>query len=75
MNFQNLNLTPDEEELIRTTLDEYRKEKMREEAILAHREQLFDLTIATVDAIGIRETKNILRDILSDLRRENTDHD
>lgn len=69
MNFGKYDLSPEEERALEDTLLKIRVEKAREEAINFHRDQLFDMTVAAIDAIGTEEVKRLLKDLLSDLRR------
>ena len=47
---------------------EIRERNAEKERINQHKEQLVDLVIATLDAIGLEETKRIIREINKELR-------
>ncbi len=47
---------------------EIRERNAEKERINQHKEQLVDLVIATLDAIGLEETKRIIREINRELR-------
>lgn len=47
---------------------EIRERNAEKERINQHKEQLVDLVIATLDAIGLEETKKIIREINRELR-------
>ena len=68
------NLTEEEFELIDKTLEKYREEKAKQEAIEAAHQYLRNTIITTIDAIGLEETKRIIRAINSDLRRSGIDN-
>ncbi len=69
--------------MIEVTEDEYkecvewikkmRAEREKERAYELHRQQFEDLTMATVDAIGLTQTKQIVRQINRQLRGVSTD--
>lgn len=48
---------------------EIRERNAEKERINQHKEQLVDLVIATLDAIGLEETKRIIREINRELRK------
>lgn len=47
---------------------EIRERNAEKERINQHKEQIVDLVIATLDAIGLEETKRIIREINRELR-------
>lgn len=47
---------------------EIRERNAEKERINQHKEQLVELVIATLDAIGLEETKRIIREINRELR-------
>ena len=47
---------------------EIRERNAEKERINQHKEQLVELVIATLDAIGLEETKRIIREINKELR-------
>lgn len=60
-------LSSEEFDLVVKTLNEHRAEKAKEEVIQAHEDMLRDLIIVTIDAIGLDETKRLVRAINADL--------
>lgn len=67
-------LNAEEFDLVSETLRDYRKEKAKQAAIEAHDLILRDAVTHTIDAIGLEETKRIIRAIHSDLRRTSADY-
>lgn len=63
------NLTKEEIRACWDLITKMREEKRKEEAIQKNKEHLEDVITATIDAIGLEETKRIVRDINRNLRR------
>lgn len=63
------NLTKEEVRACWDLITKMREEKRKEEAIQKNKEHLEDVVTATIDAIGLEETKRIVRDINRNLRR------
>lgn len=63
------NLTKEEARACWDLITKMREEKRKEEAIRQNKEHLEDVVTATIDAIGLEETKRIIRDINRNLRR------
>lgn len=61
-------LTTEETTACLELIAKMREERAREQAIMAHKQAFEDLTIATIDAIGLEETKRIVRGIHTALR-------
>lgn len=61
-------LTKEEVDACLELVQKMRAEREHERAIALHRQQIEDLVTATIDAIGIVETKKIIRSINRDLR-------
>ena len=56
MNFGKYDLSPEEEKALENTLLKMRAEEARQEAINFHRDRLFDMTVAAIDAIRSRRS-------------------
>lgn len=61
-------LTKEETDACLEMIQKMRAEHERERVIALHRQQIEDLVTATIDAIGLVETKRIIRGISRDLR-------
>jgi len=61
--------TDEEVAAVTELLTKMRQERWLAEAIQQNKEHLEDVVAATVDAIGLEETKRIVRDINRNLRR------
>lgn len=61
-------LTKEETDACLELVQKMRAEREHERAVALHRQQIEDLVIATIDAIGVVETKQIIRSINRDLR-------
>lgn len=61
-------LSSEEFDLVTKVLKEHRAEVAKKEAIQAHAVMLRDLIVATIDAIGLEETKRLVRAANADLR-------
>lgn len=61
-------LTKEETEACLEMIQKMRAERERERVLALHRQQVEDLVTATIDAIGLDETKRIIRRISRDLR-------
>ncbi len=61
-------LTKEETEACLEMIQKMRAERERERVLALHRQQVEDLVTATIDAIGLDETKRIIRHISRDLR-------
>ena len=61
-------LTKEETNACLELIQKMRAERERERVIALHRQQVEDLVTATIDAIGLVETKRIIRSISRDLR-------
>lgn len=61
-------LTKEEVEACFELVQKMRAEREHERRVALHRQQIEDLIITTIDAIGIDETKRIIRSINRDLR-------
>ena len=61
-------LTKEETNACLELIQKMRAERERERVIALHRQQIEDLVTATIDAIGLVETKRIIRSISRDLR-------
>ena len=62
-------LTSEEAEACLELVQKMRAERERERAITIHHQQIEDLVAITINAIGLEETKRIIRDINRNLRR------
>lgn len=62
-------LTEEEIKAVEELLTKMREEKRKEEAIRQNTEYLENIVMATIDAIGLEETKRIVRDINRNLRK------
>jgi hypothetical protein len=67
-------LTSEEFDLVSETLNKHREEKEKQAVIEAHDLILREVVTHTIDAIGLDETKRIIRAIHADLRRTSADH-
>ena len=67
-------LTSEEFDLVSETLNKHREEKEKQALIEAHDTWLRTVVNGTIDAIGLDETKRIIRAIHSDLRRTSADN-
>lgn len=65
------NLTKEEFDMLSEMLINKRKEDKRRELVEFHRDYLEQVIISTIDAIGIEDTKVIIRDINRRLRSLN----
>jgi len=63
-------LTKEEKEACLELISNMRAAKARKRAIEEHRENLRSVVISTIDAIGLEETKRIIREINRNLRGE-----
>lgn len=61
-------LTKEETDACLELVQKMRAEREHERAVALHRQQIEDLVIVTIDAIGVVETKQIIRSINRDLR-------
>ena len=61
-------LTKEETKAVEELLIKMREERRREEAIRQNTEHLENIVMATIDAIGLEETKRIIRNINRSLR-------
>lgn len=61
-------LTIDEMQACKDMIKAMRKEQERKKAIAKNEEYLREIVISTIDAIGLDETKRIIRQINRDLR-------
>ena len=61
-------LTKEETKAVEELLIKMREERRREEAIQQNTEHLENVVMATIDAIGLEETKRIIRNINRSLR-------
>lgn len=61
-------LTAEEVKLANEVILAYREEKAKKEAIKQNEEYLRSVVIDTIDAIGLEETKRIIREINRNLR-------
>ncbi len=61
-------LTEEETKAVTELLTKMREERRREEAIRQNTEHLENIVMATIDAIGLEETKRIIRNINRSLR-------
>ena len=61
-------LTRDEVEACLEVVQKMRAEREREKTLALHQQQIEDLVTATIDAIGLDETKRIIRRVNHDLR-------
>ena len=68
--FHGYTLTKEEEVALDETLQKMREERRKQEAIEKSREALRTAVISTIDAIGLDETKRIIREISRNLRGE-----
>ena len=68
MNMYFEDLTKEEFEVVQDTLKKMRAEKARQQAIQGHDQCIREVIAETIDAIGLEETKRIIRAINSDLR-------
>ena len=66
--FHGYTLTKEEEAVLDETLKKMREERRKAEAIQKNEEWLHSAIVATIDAIGLEETKRIIRNINRDLR-------
>lgn len=64
------NLSDDEISACVDLVEKMRAEKRKKEVIGYHREALQSAVISTIDAIGLEETKRIIREINRNLRGE-----
>lgn len=62
-------LTEEEIKAVEELLTKMREERRKEEAIRQNTEYLENIVMATIDAIGLEETKRIVRDINRNLRK------
>lgn len=67
-------LTSEEFDFVSETLNKHREEKTKQALIEAHDTWLRTIVDGTIDAIGLDETKRIIRAIHADLRRTSADH-
>lgn len=65
------NLTKEEFDMLSEMLINKRKEDKRRELVEFHRDYLEQVIISTIDAIGVEDTKVIIRDINRRLRSLN----
>lgn len=68
MNIDFYALTAEELDACINVVTEIRAKREKEEKIKLHRERLRETVISTIDAIGLEETKRIIREINRDLR-------
>lgn len=68
--FHGYTLTKEEETVLDETLQKMREERRKQRAIEESREALRTAVISTIDAIGLDETKRIIREISRNLRGE-----
>lgn len=61
-------LTEEETKAVEELLTKMREERRKEEAIRQNTEYLENVVMATIDAIGLEETKRIIRNINRSLR-------
>lgn len=61
-------LTRDEADACLELVQKMREERERKRMLAFHQQQIEDLVIATIDAIGLDETKRIIRRVNHDLR-------
>lgn len=61
-------LTEEETKAVTELLTKMREERRKEEAIQQNTEHLENIVMATIDAIGLEETKRIIRSINRSLR-------
>ena len=61
-------LTEEETKAVEELLTKMREERRKEEAIRQNTEYLENIVMATIDAIGLEETKRIIRNINRSLR-------
>lgn len=61
-------LTKEETDACLELVQKMRAEREHERVVAFHRQQIEDFVTATIDAIGIQETKRIIRSINRDLR-------
>jgi len=61
-------LTEEETKAVEELLTKMREERRKEEAIWQNTEYLENIVMATIDAIGLEETKRIIRNINRSLR-------
>jgi len=61
-------LTEEETKAVTELLTKMREERRKEEAIRQNTEYLENVVMATIDAIGLEETKRIIRNINRSLR-------
>lgn len=66
--FHGYTLTKEEEAVLDETLKKMREERRKAEAIQKNEEWFHSAVVATIDAIGLEETKRIIRNINRDLR-------
>lgn len=67
-------LTSEEFDLVSETLNKHREEQAKQATIEAHDLILREVVTHTIDAIGLEETKRIIRAIYSDFRRSGANH-
>lgn len=63
-------LTKEEKNACLELISNMRAARARKRAIEEHREALREMVISTIDAIGLEETKRIIREINRNLRGE-----
>ena len=63
-------LTKEEKEACLELISKMRTERAKKRAIESAREYLREVVISTIDAIGLEETKRIIREINRNLRGE-----
>lgn len=68
MNIDFYALTAEELDACINVVTEIRAKREKEEKIKLHRERLKETIISAIDAIGLEETKRIIREINRDLR-------
>lgn len=61
--------TDEEIKAVEELLTKMREERRKEEAIRKNTEHLENIVMATIDAIGLEETKRIIRNINRSLRK------
>ena len=61
-------LTEEEAKAVEKLIIKMREERRKEEAIRQNTEHLENIVMATIDAIGLEETKRIIRNINRSLR-------
>lgn len=69
MNVYQLSMTKEEIEACLDFLADFREQQAEKRAYEENRQAVRDIVSAVVDAIGVEKSINIVREILSDLRR------